>query len=119
MHVGTYDILKAIAHRVAAGETITIAPDWGLGSGTLIFKDGSHTHFGADIEDDEKKAVDDFIQGLGDLLVNDIGLSVAHPASVETLPGCGCPTCGRGHLRQEVPNYPGVQCDDCGARIPF
>ena len=78
--MSAYEILKVIAHKCAAGESITIAPDWGLGSGTLIFPDGSHTHFGADIEDDERKAVGDFIQGLGDLLVNNRGLSVATPA---------------------------------------
>ena len=77
--VGTYDLLSNIAHRVANGETVTIAPDWGLGSGTLIFTDGSHTHFGNDCEDDERKAVDAFIDGLGDLLVNGRGLSVGMP----------------------------------------
>ena len=77
--LSAYEILKAIAHKCAAGESITIAPDWGLGSGTLIFQDGSHTHFGADIEDDPKKAVDDFIQGLHALLVNGTGLSIHVP----------------------------------------
>lgn len=74
-----YEILKVIAQKNAAGETVTLAPDWGLGSGTIIFKDGSHTHFGADIEDDERKAVDDFVNGLHALLVEGKGLSVCPP----------------------------------------
>lgn len=70
-----YEILKVIAHKCAAGESFTFSQDWGLGSCTLTFKDGSHTHFGADIEDDERKAVDDFVDGLHELLVNERGLS--------------------------------------------
>jgi len=81
--MSAYEILKVIAHKVAAGESITFAPDWGLGSGTLVFQDGSHTHFGADIEDDEKKAVDDFISGLNDLLVKGQGLSICPPSEPE------------------------------------
>ena len=46
-------------------------------------------------------------------------LPYVEPKPTEPLPDCDCPTCGRGHLRQEVPNYPGLQCDHCGARIPF
>jgi len=114
--VSAYEILKVIAHKVAKGESITIAPDWGLGSGTLVFQDGSHTHFGCDIEDDERKAVDDFIQGLHGLLVEGSGLSLCPgppPAPVE-FPGCDCPECKRGHMRQEVPGAPFWKCDNCG-----
>jgi len=74
-----YEILQVIAKKVVAGESITFAPDWGLGSGTIVFKDGSHTHFGSDCEDDERKAVDDFVEGLHGLLVRGSGLSVCPP----------------------------------------
>lgn len=115
-----YEILKVIAKMNAAGDDITLAHDWGLGSGTLVFKDGSHTHFGADIEDDERKAVDDFVNGLHVLLVEGKGLSVCPPEPPpEPLPGCDCPTCGCGHLVPEVPNYPARQCDHCNAKFPF
>ena len=73
-----YEILKVIAHKNAIGESITFAPDWGLGSGTLIFPDHSHSHFGADVEDDQQKAVEDFVNGLYSLLVEGKGLSVCH-----------------------------------------
>jgi len=114
--MSAYEILKVIAEKVSSGESITIAPDWGLGSGTLVFQDGSHTHFGCDCEEDEKKAVDAFIQGLHDLLVNNTGLSVCPgppPVSV-ALSGCDCPECKRGQMRQEVSGAHFWKCDHCG-----
>lgn len=86
------EILQAIAKRNAEGEDITLAHDWGLGSGTLIFQDGSHTHFGLDIGDDEKKAIDDYIDGLHDLLVGGRGLSVVHTEPVITVIPLPSPT---------------------------
>lgn len=101
----SYEILKAIAKKCAAGESITLAPDYGLGSATLILQDGSHTHFGADVEDDEKKAVDDFVDGLHAILVGNGGLSLAPPSV------CTCrnePMAGGG-IRL-------VQCPKCAAK---
>ena len=41
------EILKAMATIIADGDAITIAKDWGYGTGTIIIN-GSHTHFGSD-----------------------------------------------------------------------
>lgn len=68
------DILKSIAYRVASGESMTIGPDWGYGSGTLMTNEG-HTHFGLDIGDDEKAQLASFVDGLHGLLVRGQGLS--------------------------------------------
>lgn len=103
-----YEILKVIAKMNAAGDDITLAHDWGLGSGTLIFKDGSHTHFGADIEDDERKAVDDFVNGLHALLVEGKGLSVAQPAD------CTCRS--EPMERDGKPGLRLIQCPACAAK---
>ena len=94
------DILDAIARKVAAGETVTIAPDCGLGSGTLVMEDEGHTHFGLDIYEDEGQSVDSFVEGLHSLLVEGRGLSVAG-GKVEDLPS---PFLDRGAwLRQNLP----------------
>jgi len=74
-----YEILKVIAKMNADGHDIVLAHDWGLGSGTILFNDGSHTHFGNDCEDNEQKAVDAFVDGLHALLVEGRGLSVCPP----------------------------------------
>jgi hypothetical protein len=68
-------ILAAIADMVAHSEQITIAPDWGYGSATLIHQDGSHTHVGGDYENSNEENLALFINGLHDQLVNGRGLS--------------------------------------------
>lgn len=73
------EILKALARRCEEGRDITIGQDWGYGSGTLIEKDGSHTHFGSDLGDNEAEQLDSFIDGLYNILVKNIGLSFVGP----------------------------------------
>lgn len=70
------EILRALAKRCEEGKDITIAQDWGYGSGTLIEKDGSHTHFGLDVGENEEEQLIWFINGLYDQLVKNTGLSV-------------------------------------------
>jgi hypothetical protein len=70
------EILKVLAKMCEDGKSITIAPDWGYGSGTLINPDdGSHTHFGLDISDNEEEGLTYFIDGLHNQLVLGNGLS--------------------------------------------
>ena len=69
-----FEILKHIAIKNAEGESITLANDWELGTGTIIFKDGSHTHFGFG-EDDEIASIECYINGLYSLLIENKGLS--------------------------------------------
>lgn len=69
------EVLRAIAKIAASGDSITIAEDFGFGSGTVIDKDGAHTHIGNDGCDDERLCLVAFVDGLYDLLVNGRGLS--------------------------------------------
>ena len=54
-------VLRALADLAASGKRLTIAPDWGFGSATLIYDDGSHEHVGDDGADDRFAA---FVSGL-------------------------------------------------------
>ena len=70
------EIMIALAQGCAAGKSLTFAPDWGFGGGTLIDPEtGSHTHFGGDWEEDEQKALALFIDGLHSMLCKGEGLS--------------------------------------------
>ena len=70
------EIMIAMAQGCAAGKSLTIAPDWGFGSGTLIDPEtGAHTHFGGDWEEDEQKAFKLFVDGLHSMLCKGEGLS--------------------------------------------
>lgn len=73
------EIMEALARMCEKGESITIANDWGYGSGTLIAKDGSHTHFGGDWGDDEAEQFARFVDGLHSMLVHSVGLSWCPP----------------------------------------
>ena len=66
----------------ADGKSFTIAPDWGLGSATLIDESGAHTHVGHDAcDDDEQKALVVFVDSLHGCLVLGRGLSWTKPAN--------------------------------------
>lgn len=71
------EILGAIARTVADQKCLTIGPDWGFGSATVIGHDGAHTHIGDDGCDDEQRSLEAFVDGLHDLLVTGRGLSWA------------------------------------------
>lgn len=71
------EILGAIARAVADQKSLTIGPDWGFGSATVIDHDGAHTHIGHDGYDDEQRCLESFVDGLHDLLVKERGLSWA------------------------------------------
>jgi len=58
------EILRAMADTAAAGNSLTIADDWGFGSGTLIDQDGAHTHFGSDHGENEEKNFEAFVSDL-------------------------------------------------------
>ncbi len=73
------EIMEALARMCEKGESITIANDWGYGSGTLIAKDGSHTHFGGDWGEDEAEQFARFVDGLHAMLVHSVGLSWCPP----------------------------------------
>lgn len=72
------EIMAALARMCAGGKSITIAPDWGYGSGTLE-QDGGHTHFGLDAGEDEHEQLGWFIDGLHGQLVRGAGLSWVKP----------------------------------------
>ena len=72
------EIMAALARMCAEGKSLTIAPDWGYGSGTLIDPaSGAHTHFGLDIGEDEAQQLVYFIDGLHSQLCGGVGLSWA------------------------------------------
>lgn len=73
MGIKSLSILRALAQMVADGKSITIAPDWGLGTATVII-DGMHTHVGNDLCE-EKYQFEMLVDGLFDLLVESRGLS--------------------------------------------
>lgn len=77
------EILKYLAEMCERGEQITIASDWGYGSGTLIAENLSHTHFGGDWGDDREEQLKLFINGLHGQLISGHGLSWA-PGGKET-----------------------------------
>ena len=72
------EIMEALARMCEEGKSLTIAPDWGYGSGTLVDSaNGTHTHFGLDIGDDEDEQLASFVRGLHDQLVKGRGLTWA------------------------------------------
>ena len=77
------EILRALAETAASGNSLTIAADWGFGSGTLIDQDGAHTHFGCDHGENEEKNFEAFVNGLHGLLMESRGLSWVKPSNVE------------------------------------
>ena len=77
------EILRALADTAAAGNNLTIAADWGFGSGTLIDQDGAHTHFGSDHGETEEKNFEAFVDDLHGLLVEQRGLSWVKPPNVK------------------------------------
>ena len=82
------EILLALAKAVAEGKSFTIAPDWGLGSATLVDETGAHTHIGDDAcDDNEEKALVVFVDGVHGMLVSKRGLSWAKPSNVEVSSG--------------------------------
>ena len=79
------EILLALAKAAAQGKSFTVAPDWGLGSATLVDETGGHTHIGHDAcADDEKMALRIFVDGLYGALVQGYGLSWAKPPNVSS-----------------------------------
>ena len=70
------ETLHALARKCVTEKSIQFTQDWGLGSATLVFQDGSHTHIGFD-PDDETQALESFVDSLHALLVNITGLSIA------------------------------------------
>lgn len=70
-------ILRALADIAAAGNSLTIADDWGFGTATLIDQDGSHTHVGSCHCENEEKNFEAFVNSLHGLLVEHRGLSWA------------------------------------------
>lgn len=72
------EVMEALARMCEAGKSLTIAPDWGFGSGTLVDPaSGSHTHFGLDTGDNETEQLTSFVNGLHDQLVKGRGLTWA------------------------------------------
>lgn len=73
-------VLKALAKMCAEGKSITIDTDWDYGTGTIINpEDGSHTHFGLDVGDNEEEQLIWFINGLYNELVLNNGLTWVKP----------------------------------------
>lgn len=77
------EILRALADAAAAGNSLTIADDWGFGTATLIDQDGAHTHIGSDNYENEEKNFEAFVDGLHSLLVESRGLSWVKPSNAE------------------------------------
>ena len=70
-------ILRAIAESVkeeSENKKIEISPDWGFGTATITFADGSHTHIGSDSGNDDQN-FEAFVDGLYELLCLGQGLS--------------------------------------------
>lgn len=76
-------VIDHIGQRVAAGEQLTIAPDWGYGTATLITSDGSHTHVGDDTGKNTQENLAMLICGLFDQLVEERGLAWVDPRDRE------------------------------------
>ena len=72
-------VLRAIADRAAAGNSTTIAHDWGFGSATLVDETGAHTHVGGDWFEDDAAAFEAFVSGLHSSLCGGGGLSWVIP----------------------------------------
>jgi hypothetical protein len=79
-------VIAAIADIVARNEEITIAPDWGYGTATLVRQDGSHTHVGGDHGNTNEENLAMFVNGLHDQLVNNRGLSWVASVITEVQP---------------------------------
>lgn len=75
------EILRALADMATAGNSLTIAGDWGFGTATLIDQDGAHTHFGSNHYENEEKNFEAFVSGLHYLLVESCGLSWVKPSN--------------------------------------
>lgn len=70
-----FQIVWALAKIAAAGNSLTIADDWGFGTATVIDQDGAHTHVGCDHYETEEQNFDAFVNSLHGLLVEKRGLS--------------------------------------------
>jgi hypothetical protein len=79
-------VIDHIGKRASSGEQLTIAPDWGYGTATLITGDGSHTHVGGDTGESTHENLAMLILGLYDQLVGGQGLSWVHPRDREVQP---------------------------------
>lgn len=77
------EILRALADTAAAGNSLTIADDWGFGTATVIDQDGAHTHIGSDHCENEQKNFEAFVNSLHGLLVEKRGLSWVKPSNAE------------------------------------
>ena len=62
-------ILRELAQMAADGKSLTIAPDWGFGTATIIDGDGNHTHVGRDIDCNAQESFETFVEQLHLLLI--------------------------------------------------
>jgi hypothetical protein len=79
-------VINDIGKRAANGEQLTIAPDFGYGTATLITGDGNHTHVGGDTGENTQENLAMLIVGLFDQLVEGQGLSWVDPRNREVQP---------------------------------
>ena len=77
-------VLRVLAQGVAAEKSMTIAPDGGFGTATLIDETGAHTHIGGDWFDNEDTAFESFVHGLHASLCGVGGLSWVSPNTKRT-----------------------------------